>query len=479
MRATTAALLSVVILLLASLALTGCVTTTADGLQLQPLAGGAQENPAAALGIDPASYVVLDLERHGGIAGVAERARLFLDGHVLLERRGQDPATFQLSPAEQTQLNAALDAADFYRNAAQTAPPPPVVPDAFQYRIQRRGVLLQGQVETHDGAVPAWLEPLLPLLTNLLLNPDPARVQPLPPATAVLTATAPLTETVAAPSDAPSIVVMEFVRSQAGADVRVLINLDRGYSVAGAGGVVEGTLTRAEMAALTRLLESADLRAHAGDYTPAQPCPTCATYAVTYRNLLSSATVRGEEGALPDWFQPVARAFEKQFITAELAAALATPLAPGVATTVTATITDTVAVLTATPSAATATPVAAAPAADQAYTALALLADLANAGALVEAAPGRITKPYLSAPGMIARVNGLPVQLFEYADAAALAADVAGLAPNASSVDGVPLVWAAAPHFWRQGGLLALAVSDDQALVDLISRVMGPQFAGR
>jgi hypothetical protein len=71
------------------------------------------------------------------------------------------------------------------------------------------------------------------------------------------------------------------------------------------------------------------------------------------------------------------------------------------------------------------------------------------------------------------------VQVFQYADAAALAADVASLAPNASSIDGRPVVWPAAPHFWRKGGLLALAVSNDQALVELISRVLGAQFAGR
>jgi hypothetical protein len=61
----------------------------------------------------------------------------------------------------------------------------------------------------------------------------------------------------------------------------------------------------------------------------------------------------------------------------------------------------------------------------------------------------------------------------------ALAADVATLSPNAGSIAGVPLTWVAAPHFWRQDGLLALAVSDDQTLVELLSRVLGAQFAGR
>jgi hypothetical protein len=403
--------------------------------------------------------------------------------------------TFQLSPAEQAQLAAALDAADFYRNAAQSTTPVPVAPDAMQYRIHRRGVLLQGEVTTQDGSVPAWLEPLLPLLTNVLLTPDLARVQPYEPPAAVPASTPAVTQTVAAPA-APALVLLEFVRSQPGADVRVLLNLDRTYSVASAGGVREGQLARDEMAALLQLLEAADLRTRAGDYTPDEPCADCARYDVTYRNLLGGATVRGEEGALPEWLQALTEALVDTFIGAETITASAAPTAtlPVVSATAvttataspatptpaaTASPTSTAAVASPTPAAAVASPTPAAPAVEPAYSALDLLADLAAQGARVEASPGRITKPYLSVPGRIVQVDGQPVQVFQYADAAALAADVAGLAPSASSIDGVPLAWPAAPHFWRKGGLLALAVSNDQALVDLISSVIGPQFAGR
>jgi hypothetical protein len=502
MRTFTAALLSVAILIVSSLLLAGCVTTTADGIQLQPGAMGG--DPVAALGMDPATYVILDLERSGGIAGLAERARLYLDGHVLLERQGAEPVTFQLSPAEQAQVTAALDAADFYRNAAQSTTPVPVSPDAMQYRIHRRGVLLQGEVTTQDGSVPAWLEPLLPLLTNVLLTPDLARVQPFVPPAAVPASTPAVTQTVAAPA-APALVLLEFVRSQPGADVRVLLNLDRTYSVASAGGVREGQLARDEMAALLQLLEAADLRTRAGDYTPDEPCADCARYDVTYRNLLGGATVRGEEGALPEWLQALTAALVDAFIGTETITASAAPTAtlPVLSTTVvptataspavstpaaTATPTPAIAVASPTPVAAAASPTPvvtaasptpAAPAVEPAYSALDLLADLAAQGARVEASPGRITKPYLSVPGRIVQVDGQPLQVFQYADAAALAADVAGLAPSASSIDGVPLAWPAAPHFWRKGSLLALAVSNDQALVDLISSVMGPQFAGR
>lgn len=492
MRAITAVLLSAATLLLVSILLAGCAATTAGGIQLQP---GATGSPGAALGIDPATYVILDLERSGGFAGLDERAQVYLDGHVLLERRGQDPVTFQLTPAEQAQLSAALDAADFYRNAAQPSKPAkPAIADGFQYRVLRRGVLLEGVVETQDGSVPAWLDPLLPLLTNLLLNPDPARIQPYEPAATRVTPTATVTATVKAPA-APAIVLLEFVRSQPGQDARVLVNLDRTYSVAQSGVIAEGELTREEMAALLKLLETADLKTRAGDYTPAEPCADCASYAVTYRNLLGGATVRGEAGALPEWMQVLTATLEDAFLKSDLLVST-TPAAVAASARITATAvvtaaaspTATLSAVTATvaPAAGNATPTpvsgrptaAPTPAAEPAYTALDLLADLAGQGAQVQAAPGRIVKPYLAASGVILRVDGQPLQVFQYADAAALAADVAGLAPNASSINGVPLAWPAAPHFWRKGGLLVLAVSDDAGLVELIDSVLGPAFAG-
>lgn len=467
MRTTTAALLSAALLIVLSLLLAGCVTTTADGFQFQPGAttGG---DPAAALGIDPATYVILDLERSGGLAGLAERAQLYLDGKVLLERQGEEPVTFQLSPAEQAQLAAALDASDFYRNAAQSEPPAEAAPDAFQYRVQRRGILLQGVVETQDGSIPTWLEPVLPLLTNLLLAPDPARVQPYAPPVAGAAPAAASTPRAQAPAG-QVITLLEFARSEAGQEVRVMVNMDRTYSVARAGAIQEGELTRDEMAALVQLLEAAELRTRAGDYTSGEACDDCIRYEVIYRNLLGGATVRGEEGVQPEWLQVLTTTLEEALIDAETIAAgptaVATPPPAGAPTPE--------------PASPAATPTPDAPAVEPPYTTAGLLADLAAQGAQVEAMPDQVTKPYLAAPGVIVQVNGQPLQVFQYADAAALAADVAGLAPNASSINGRPLVWSAAPHFWRKGGLLALAVSNDQALVELISRVMGPAFAGR
>jgi hypothetical protein len=77
---------------------------------------------------------------------------------------------------------------------------------------------------------------------------------------------------------------------------------------------------------------------------PAEPCAGCVTYTVTYRNLLGGATVRGQAGALPEWFQTLASALEETFSDAELATSPA--LTPSPTLTVTLAATDTTSLAT-------------------------------------------------------------------------------------------------------------------------------------
>lgn len=99
-------------------------------------------------------------------------------------------------------------------------------------------------------------------------------------------------------------------------------------------------------------------------------------------------------------------------------------------------------------------------------------------GALVAPTNARVTKPYLSTPGTLVHINGQGVQVFEYADAALLEAEISGLAPDASSIDGRPLAWQGTPHFWRRGPVLVLWVGDDPAMLQLLNTVLGEQIAG-
>ena len=481
-------------LALAGLAVVGCV-----GVAPASVPGGAPagSQPAALpLGIDPATYEIVTYQRTGGVAGLDARAQLFLDGHVALTRRGEDPVAFQLSVAEQAQIEAAFESADFYRNVQQAPTPGPVPADAFQYELMRRGALLQGTLRTHEADVPAWAKSLLPLLDNLLLSPDPARIAAFQPGLAAQTVTSPTLET---PAPAPAIVLVEFVRTGKAGEERLLINMDRTYSVARAGAVQAGQLTEEEMAALLKMLETADLRKHRGDYLPETACETCPGYELTYRNLFGAYKVRSQEGSLPDWMQVISSALVDSFFAPEGLAARPTVPGAGVSVTATVVITATAPAVAAvaptvihTPTpAATATPVpvateqpavaaspTVAPAAVEAYGLADLIGDLVAAGSRVAPAPGRIVKPYLSANGVILNVDGQPVQVFEYPDEAMLADDVAGLAPDASSIDGTTLTWPVPPRFWRRGAVLVLALTEDAVLVERLSQALGAPFAG-
>ncbi len=126
-----------------ALALTGLVVVGCVGTAPASVSGGAPAGSQPAplpLGIDPATYEIVTYQRTGGVAGLDTRAQLFLDGHVALARRGEGPVAFQLSPAEQAQIEAAFESADFYRNVQQAPTPGPVPADAFQYELMRRGL---------------------------------------------------------------------------------------------------------------------------------------------------------------------------------------------------------------------------------------------------------------------------------------------------------------------------------------------------
>ncbi len=337
--------------------------------------------------------------------------------------------------------------------------------------------------------MPAWAQSLLPLLDNLLLSPDPTRVAAFQQGSS---AQAVISPTLATPLPAPDIVLVEFVRKGLAGDERLMINMDRTYSVARAGEVQAGQLTEKEMAALLKMLEAANLRQRRGDYLPEVACESCPGYELVYRNLFGAYKVRSQEGALPDWLQVISSALVDSFFAPEQLAARPA-LEPGVSVPVTATAVRSATAPSVSTVAPTATrkptpppteqPVAAASptavsTAIAAYGLADLIGDLVAAGARVAPAPGRIVKPYLSANGVILNVDGQPVQVFEYPDEATLADDVAGLASDASSIDGMALSWAAPPHFWRQGTVLMLAITDNVALVERLSQVLGAPFAG-
>ena len=90
-----------------------------------------------------------------------------------------------------------------------------------------------------------------------------------------------------------------------------------------------------------------------------------------------------------------------------------------------------------------------------------------------------IQQPFLSVPGQIVQVNGADVQVFEYASAEDMGLEASQITEDGSPIGTSTITWIAPPHFYRSGLLLVLYVGEDQAVIDLLESVAGPQFAGR
>jgi hypothetical protein len=90
-----------------------------------------------------------------------------------------------------------------------------------------------------------------------------------------------------------------------------------------------------------------------------------------------------------------------------------------------------------------------------------------------------VQQAFFSVPGQIIKVDGADVQVFEYATEQALGTEASQVSKDGSSIGTSMVTWMAPPHFYRSGRLLVLYVGEEDAVIDLLESVLGPQFAGR
>ena len=70
------------------------------------------------------------------------------------------------------------------------------------------------------------------------------------------------------------------------------------------------------------------------------------------------------------------------------------------------------------------------------------------------------------------------LQVYEYTDAEARAADAAQITPD-GNLTTVMITWIAPPHFFCGERIIVLYLGDDPAAIELFTDLLGPQFAGR
>lgn len=103
---------------------------------------------------------------------------------------------------------------------------------------------------------------------------------------------------------------------------------------------------------------------------------------------------------------------------------------------------------------------------------------LRGAGATIEPAEG-VSQPFFSVPGEIMLVNGGFVQVYEYETSEAMGTEASQISEDGSTIGTSMVNWMEAPHFYRAGRMIVLYVGEDQAVLDLLEGILGPQFAGR
>jgi len=107
-----------------------------------------------------------------------------------------------------------------------------------------------------------------------------------------------------------------------------------------------------------------------------------------------------------------------------------------------------------------------------------LISKLRAAGASVEVV-GEVDQPFFSVKGLMIKVHGEDVQVFQYANAAAADAEAAPISRDGTAVGPRQPHWIGSPHFFKQGRVLVLYVGNDQKVEKTLEAVLGRQFAGQ
>jgi hypothetical protein len=105
-------------------------------------------------------------------------------------------------------------------------------------------------------------------------------------------------------------------------------------------------------------------------------------------------------------------------------------------------------------------------------------AALEDSGATVETGEP-ISQDFFTPEGSVIKVNGADVQIFEYESAETMENEASQVAPDGGSIGTTMVTWVDPPHFYKAGRIIVLYVGSDEVVLELLEKILGPQFAGR
>ena len=162
------------------------------------------------------------------------------------------------------------------------------------------------------------------------------------------------------------------------------------------------------------------------------------------------------------------RMFKQKFlfimaISASLLAACASPTTEG---EVTAEISQTAVAITPTPVLS---------ASQEVGSYMELLNALQSAGATVTE-EGELDDSFFSVAARLIRVNGADVQVFEFADEQTQSQASATISQAGYAIGTSQIEWIDRPNFWAQGRLIVLYVGQDEAIISLLTDLLGERI---
>ncbi|HEX9444549.1 MAG TPA: hypothetical protein VGA73_10530 [Candidatus Binatia bacterium] len=92
---------------------------------------------------------------------------------------------------------------------------------------------------------------------------------------------------------------------------------------------------------------------------------------------------------------------------------------------------------------------------------------------------GDVEQPFFSVQGMMIKVRGEDVQVFQYSSAAAADAEAAPISRDGGAVGTTKPHWIGAPHFYKKEKLLVLYIGDNDGVLKALEGALGRQFAGK
>jgi len=90
----------------------------------------------------------------------------------------------------------------------------------------------------------------------------------------------------------------------------------------------------------------------------------------------------------------------------------------------------------------------------------------------------RVSQPFFTSQGQVIKVTGEDVQVFEYISKEEAFQEVMQVSADGSSVGTTMITWIDSPHFYQSGKIIVLYIGNTPEVVEILTEVLGPQFAG-